>query len=194
MNTHPALAGLVAAVSLAAAVPAAAAPETFVIDSAHTIPTFTVLHMGFTKQHGRFDKAEGRIAIDFAARKGSVEFTVYTGSLDMGENAWTEHLSSEGLFNVKNFPTMTYKSDHLIFDSDGHVVAAEGTLTMLGVAKPVLVTVNDFKCGTNPENHKYLCAGDVTADIKRSDFGLTKYLGAVGDDVKVEVPVEAYRQ
>ena len=61
----------------------------------------------------------------------------------MGWGAWTKHLSDEGLFNVKKFPTMTFKSDKLIFDGN-KVVAAEGQFTMIGVTKPLKVTVNGF--------------------------------------------------
>jgi len=183
----------IAMIFTALAAPAFAAAENYTMDPAHTIPAFEVSHLGFTTQRGRFDKASGKMTLDMAARKGSVEMTIYTGSLDMGAAAWTAHLSDEGLFNVKTYPTMTFKSDHLIFDSDNRVVAAEGELTLIGTTKPVLVTVSGFKCGLNPLNKKPLCAGDVSANIKRSEFGLVKYLGAVGDDVKISVPVEAYK-
>lgn len=42
-------------------------------------------------------------------------------------------------------------------------------------------------------NQKALCAADIEASLKRSEFGMTKYLPAVGDEVKVHVPVEAYK-
>ena len=110
----------------------------------------------------------------------------------MGLGAWAKHLLDEGLFNVKKFPTMTFKSDKLIFEGN-KVVAAEGQFTMIGVTKPLKVAVNGFQCGNNPVNKKPMCTGDVTATIKRSDFGLTKYIPAVSDEVKISVPVEAYK-
>ncbi len=168
------------------------AADSYITDSEFTAPVFEVAHLGFTTQHGRFDKASGKVMIDFAAKTGSVDFTVYTGSLDMGREPWTKHLSDEGLFNVKKFPTMVFKSAKLVFDGN-KVVAAEGDFTMLGVTKPLKVTVNGFKCGSNPVTKKSMCAGDVTATVKRSDFGLTKYIPAVSDEVKISVPVEAYK-
>ena len=173
--------------------PAFSAPVNYTMDPGNSIPSFEVRHLGFTTQRGRFNKVDGKITLDMAAHSGHVELTIYTGSLDMGSASWTAHLSDEGLFNVKNYPTMTFKSDHLIFDRENRVVAAEGSLTMIGVSKPTRVTVADFKCGVNPLNQKALCAGDVSARIKRSEFGLTKYLGAVSDEVKIDVPVEAYK-
>ncbi|MFI4939304.1 MAG: YceI family protein [Burkholderiales bacterium] len=182
------------AASVFAAIMAAPAfsAETYVFDSEYTIPAFEVGHLGFTTQRGRFDKAEGKAILDLAAKKGSVEFTVFTKSLDMGSKAWTIHVSSEGLFNVEKFPTMTFKSDNLIFDGD-RVVAADGQFTLLGITKPLKVTVNHFACGTNPINKKFMCTGDITANIKRSDFGMVKYIPTVSDEIKINVPVESYR-
>jgi polyisoprenoid-binding protein YceI len=96
------------------------------------------------------------------------------------------------LFNIERYPTMTFKSEHLIFDGD-KVVGAEGQFTLLGVTKPLSVVVNHFKCGTNPTNNRFLCAGDITGTIKRSEFGMTKYIPTVSDEIKLSVPVEAYR-
>jgi len=39
-----------------------------------------------------------------------------------------------------------------------------------------------------------VCAGDIEAHLKRSDFGMIRYLPGVGDDIAVHVPVEAYRE
>ena len=129
--------------------------------------------------------------LDFAAKWGSVDFTIFTNSLDMGPG-WTVHVSSEGLFNVKKYPTMTFKSDRLIFEGD-KVVAADGQFTLLGVTKPLTVMVNRFACAANPVNKKFMCAGDIGATIKRSEFGMTKYISTVSDEIKINVPVEAYR-
>jgi polyisoprenoid-binding protein YceI len=180
------------AISAAMAVPAHAALEKYTMDAEYTVPVFEVAHLGFSTQHGRFNKTSGKVTLDLAAKVGSVDFTIDTRSLDMGSAAWSSHLSDEGLFNVKNYPTMTFKSDKLIFDG-GKVVAAEGQFTMLGVTKPLKVAVRGFQCATNPLNKKAMCAGDISATIKRSDFGLTKYIPAVSDEIKISVPVEAYK-
>jgi polyisoprenoid-binding protein YceI len=166
--------------------------DTYTIDQEYTIPAFEVQHLGFTTQRGRFDKTEGKVILDFAAKKGSVDFTIFTNSLDMGSRAWTIHVSSEGLFNVEKHPTMKFKSDKLIFEGD-KVVAADGQFTLLDVTKPLTVTVNRFACGANPLNKKSMCAGDISATIKRSEFGMTKYIPTVSDEIKISVPVEAYR-
>jgi polyisoprenoid-binding protein YceI len=37
-------------------------------------------------------------------------------------------------------------------------------------------------------------AGDITTTIKRSEFGMTKYIATVSDEIKISVPAEAYKR
>ena len=60
------------------------AADSYTIDAIHSIPIFEFTHLGATTQSGRFDKANGKVTLDIAARKGRVEFTVETASLNMG--------------------------------------------------------------------------------------------------------------
>jgi polyisoprenoid-binding protein YceI len=170
----------------------ALAAESYTIDPNHTLPVFEVNHLGFTTQRGRFDKTSGKVQLDRVKKTGVVDWTIDAVSLDMGQEKWNEHLKSPDFFNVAQFPTITYHADKLLFKGDVPI-AAEGTLTLLGVAKPLKVAIQRFTCGTNPMNQKLLCAADIEARLKRSDFGMTKYLPAVGDDITVHVPVEAYK-
>lgn len=183
----------ITAVVLATSVSVSAyAADTYSIDPNHTFPVFEVNHLGFSTQHGRFDKTSGTITLDMAAKKGSVDLKIETTSLDMGFPLWNEHMSADGFFNTAKFPTMTFKSNKLIFKDD-KVVAAEGDFTMLGVTKPLTVTVNDFKCGDHPMLKKPMCGANITGTIKRSDFGMSKYVPAISDEIKIHVPVEAYK-
>lgn len=181
------------AIALASSVTVSAfAADSYTIDPNHTFPVFEVNHLGYTMQHGRFNKSSGKITLDMAAKSGSVDLTIETTSLDMGFPLWDEHLSADGFFNTAKFPTMTFKSNKLIFKDD-KVVAAEGQFTLLGVTKPLTVSVNGFKCGENPMNKKPMCGANIAGTIKRSDFGMTKYVPAVSDEVEIHVPVEAYK-
>lgn len=180
-----------AAVLVFLALPAMA--DNYRIEPQFTIPTFEVTHLGFTKQSGRFDKVAGRATFEVPARKGSVDLTIYTASIDMASQAWTAHMKSEGLFDVEKYPTMRFVSDRLIFSGD-KVVAAEGRFTMLGVTKPLRITVDGFHCRTFAERRKTICGADVYATIKRSDFGLVKYIPEVSDTINIHVPVEAEKE
>jgi polyisoprenoid-binding protein YceI len=166
--------------------------DAYTIDPNHTLPVFEVNHLGFSTQRGRFDATAGKIQLDRAKKTGSVEWTIDANSINMGSTKWNDHMKSADFFNAAQFPTIAYRSDKLIFKGDVPV-AAEGSLTLLGVTKPLKVAIERFTCGENPINKKAVCAGDIEATLKRSDFGMTKYLPAVGDEVKVHVPVEAFK-
>ena len=177
--------------AVAQAMPAVAA-DNYVIDPNHTFPLFEVSHMGFSTQRGRFDKTYGWATLDSAAKTGSVNLTIDTKSIDMGFANWNAHMLEDSFFNADKFPTMTFTSDKLVFDGD-KVVAAEGQFTLLGVTRPLTVTVSGFHCGANPMTRKDMCGCDVTATFKRSAFGMTKFIPLVGDEIRIFVPVEAYR-
>ena len=130
--------------------------------------------------------------MDIAAKNGSVDLTIDTASLDMGFDTWNKHLAADGFFNTEKFPSMTFRSDKLVFEGD-KVVAADGSFTLLGVTKPLRLTVNNFRCAPHPITKKAMCGADVAATLKRSDFGMTKYVPAVGDEVKISSPVEAVK-
>jgi polyisoprenoid-binding protein YceI len=80
----------------------------------------------------------------------------------------------------------------LTFNGD-KVVSAEGDFTLLGVSKPVKLGITGFRCKTLAETKKKVCGGDVKTTLKRSDFGMTKYIPEVSDEVKITVPVEAVK-
>jgi len=168
------------------------ATDSYTIDSRHTWPVFEVNHMGFSTQRGRFNKSSGKIALDIAAKKGSVELTIEAASLDMGLEKWDEHMKSEDFFNVAQHPVIRFVSDKLVFDGD-KVVAAKGSFTLLGVTRPLTLTVSNFRCAMHPMAKKPACGADVSATLKRSEFGMSKYVPMVSDEVKISSPVEALK-
>jgi len=182
-----------AAVAFVIATSATAAEETYKIDPVHSQPNFEVRHMGFSIQRGSFGKATGTITLDRAAKTGSVDITIDATSIKTIDPRLDKHVQSEDFFNVAKYPTITFKSHKLIFDGD-RVVAVEGELTMIGVTKPVTLTVDNETCGEHPINKKPMCGAQASATVKRSDWGMKYGLPrAVGDDVRLIIPVEAYK-
>ena len=173
------------------AAPAFAA-DNYTVDSRHTWPVFEVNHLGFSTQRGRFNKSSGKVTLDTAAKKGSVELVIETASLDMGLEKWDEHMKSDESFNVAQFPTMRFVSAKRVFDGNKGG-GAEGSFTLLGVTKPLTLTVSNFRCAPHPMVKKPACGADITAVLKRSEFGMTKFLPAVSDEVRISSPVEAIK-
>lgn len=182
------------ALTLIIPVAAAGADETYVFDPVHSQPIFEVQHLGFSTQRASFNKVSGKVTLDRAARKGSVDVTVDTTSVHSISERLDTHLKSEDFFNVAKYPTMGFKSSNLVFDGD-KLVAIEGELTLLGTAKPVSLKVTNFLCGEHPFNKKPMCGAEATTTIKRSEWGMKYGIPkAVSDEVRITLPVEAYRE
>ena len=177
-----------------AAWPAMAATETYVLDPVHSQPWFQATHMGMTHQLGSFVKSQAKVTIDREAKTGSVDVTIDAASVRSFDATRLDAiLKGEKFFNVEKFPTITFKSTSMKFDGD-NVVGVDGELTMLGVTKPVTLAIVNMTCGPQPFNKKPMCGGEATATIKRSEWGMTGGLPlAPGDEVKLIIPIEAYK-
>jgi polyisoprenoid-binding protein YceI len=164
--------------------------DSYTIDPRHTFPHYEIDHHGFSLQRGRFERTRGKITLDRSARTGTVEVVVDTASVTSGVSKLDEHLMNEDFFNVQKYPQMTFRASKIVFS--GEVPAAiPGEFTLLGVTKPVTFTVTRFNCGVSPVSKKEVCGADATAMIKRTEFGMTKYAPAIGDEVKLILNVEA---
>lgn len=181
------------AILLAASLPLAAhAADSYTVDPMHTFPHFSISHLGFSTMQGRFDKSSGKITLDRAAKTGSVDIAIEAASVSTGYAKRDEHLKSPDFFNAAEFPAITYKSSAVKFKGDTPS-SVEGSLTLLGVTRPVTLTIDAFKCGANPMNKKEECGAAASAQFKRSDFGMKFGLPAVGDDIKLVFEVEAFK-
>ena len=182
-----------AAVVAAAVSALAFGQETYKIDPLHTTSTFSVSHLGLSMQRGSFGKTTGTVVLDRAAKTGSIDAAIDVTSVTSGSPPRETMLKGEDYFNAAQYPTITFKSTSLKFDGD-NVVGAEGELTMRGVTKPVMLSVADFKCAIHPATKKPACGAEVTASVKRSEFGMTKNLASTADEVRIAIAIEAIQQ
>jgi len=187
--------GIISAVVFAVLPVSVMAAEPFTVDPDHTFPNFTIDHLGFSTMHGRFGQTSGKLTVDQANHTGSVDIVIDAASVDTGFNKRNDHLRSPDFLNAKEFPEITYKSTKVTINKDSSAVV-EGNLTIAGVTKPVTLNVKRMKCGINPMDPKkqqYRCGFDADAKIKRSDFGVKFGLPAIGDDMAIDLEVEAVR-
>ena len=181
------------AFAAAAAAPALAAPETFVVDSTHTFPRFSYSHFGYSTQVSRFNKTTGKVVLDKAAKTGAVDIEIDTKSVDTGYDTFNEHIQGEDFLNTAKFPTATFKSTKVIFEGD-KPAKIEGNLTLKGVTKPVTLTVTDFKTAPHPMLKKDAIGANATTTVKRTDFNMGKNVPYVGDEVRIDIGLEAIQQ
>jgi polyisoprenoid-binding protein YceI len=177
----------------AVAAPAFAAPETYVVDPAHTFERFSYSHFGFSTQLSRFDKTTGTVVLDKAARTASVDIVIDTRSVDTGFDTFNEHIQGADFLDTANYPTVTFKSTKVTFQGD-KPVSIDGNLTIKGVTKPVTLKVTNYLNMPHPMLKKDAIGADATTVIKRSDFNAGKYAPNVGDDVTITVSIEAIKQ
>jgi polyisoprenoid-binding protein YceI len=182
---------LVSALAATLAAPAFAA-DSYTIDPNHTFPVYEIDHFGWSTQRGRFNKAAGKVVLDRAAKTGTVDVTIDVTSVDTGVGKLDDHLKSEDFFNVAKHPAMTFKSKQVVFDGD-KPVRVVGDLTLLGVTKPVTLNINRFHCAPNPFAKKEACGADISASIKRTEFGMDKLTPGLGDEVRLLIAVEALK-
>lgn len=181
-----------AATAAATVLPAQAA--TYAIDPSHTFVTFEFPHFGTSTNRGRFDKKEGSVEFDRAARTGRVELTLETGSVSSGVPAFDKHLRADDFFASEQFPTAKFVADKFSFDGD-KVTEVAGQLTLRGKTNPVVLKANRFNCYQNPMLKREVCGGDFETTLQRSLWGVNWGLNmGAPDNVKLVIQVEAIKQ
>lgn len=169
---------------------ALAAPQTYVVDSSHTFPRFSYDHMGLSKQILRFNKTTGTVVFDRDAKQAQVDVTIDMKSVDTGFEPFNGHIQGEDFLDTAQFPTATFKSTKVNFDGD-KPVSIEGDLTIKGITKPVTLTVTSFFNGPHPMMKKDAIGANATAVISRTAFNAGKYAPGVGDEVTLDIALEA---
>ena len=183
----------VAATLLAAASLAQAEAVTYAVEPMHTYVTFEVRHFGTSTNRGRFDKKEGSITLDRAAKTGRADITIDTASISSGLPMFDGHLRGDNFLRVKDFPTAKFVGNQFTFDGD-KVSAVSGTLTLLGKTQPITLNATHFNCYDNPMLKREVCGGDFEATLQRSAYGMTYGLPGIPDSVKLVIQIEAVRQ
>ncbi|MFT5042026.1 MAG: polyisoprenoid-binding protein YceI [Hyphomicrobiaceae bacterium] len=186
----------VAVLSLAAS-PATADVVSYTIDNSHSSVQFKIRHL-LSKTSGQFGTYEGTFTLDPDKRDSvSIEGNIDVASIDTRDEDRDKHLREADFFDVEKFPTITFKASELTDVNDDRTKGKlNGSLTMHGVTKPVILDVEWYGTTTDPwGNKKAGFAGFTT--LNRKDFGIVwnKALDAggfvVGEEVEIEIQIEA---
>lgn len=181
---------LALAAALAAASFTAAAADKYEFDGGHTNVIFSWNHFGLSNPSARFAKVEGELLLDTAdLSKSSVSVTLPIDSLQTDVPKFDEHLRSADFFDLAKFPTATFKSTKVEKAGDNKLKVS-GDLTIHGVTKPAVLDVTVNKIGEHPMSKKPAAGFDASITIKRSDFGIDKYVPNVSDEVKIRITTE----
>jgi polyisoprenoid-binding protein YceI len=167
-----------------------AAPLSYQVDDTHTFARFSYSHLGLSTQLSSFSKTRGTVVFDAEAKTGSVDITIDTKSVQTGSDLFNEHIQGEDFLDTARFPTATFKSTKVVFEGD-KPSQIEGTLTIKGVSQPVTLQVSSFLAMAHPMRKKPALGANASTTIKRSAFNAGKYVPFVGDEVRIDVAIEA---
>jgi len=157
------------------------------IDTGHSAVTFKIGHLGVSLTPGRFNEFEGKFRFDEKMSDVGAEIVVNTESVDTNHDARDKHLRSPDFLNVKQFPTMTFKSTAY---ADNKLT---GNLTLNGQTKPVTFDLEKIGEGNDPWGG-YRAGFVASTTINRSEFGITYFIPGVSDATEIEIFVEGIRQ
>jgi polyisoprenoid-binding protein YceI len=179
------------ALGVAPALPAAATD--YVPDPSHVSIHFTVSHRDISYVSGRFDKVTvTTLQFDPAAKTGFTVVIVDPDSIDTGNRAIDTVLRSDQFLDSAAFPEIRFAGERFVFDGD-RPTAVDGRLWLHGVERPLRLTVERFVCKDVALGivTRRVCGGAFRASFRRSDFGMTRFLPDVGDEVRLDIGVEA---
>ena len=173
-------------------VSAAAAVEIYKADPNHSSVNFKVRHF-FSPVPGTFRIFDATIAFDREnAANNSVEATIEVSSVDTNNTKRDKHLLNEDFFNEPVFPKMTFVSTQWKPAGEDKF-AVTGDLTILSITKEVVLDVQLMGAGPNHRG-VFLTGWQAETSLDRTDFGITYGRSTVGDEVSVEIFIEARRQ
>jgi polyisoprenoid-binding protein YceI len=191
------IAGLVLMAGAAAAQPVSPASVqagTYAVEPSHARVLFAVDHMGTSTWYGDFTRASGTLKLDPKNPAASqLEVSVPTASVSTTNTVLDGELKAADWLDAAKYPAMTFRSTKVTVTGPGRATVA-GELTLHGVTKPVVLDARFKGAGPNPMTKAYTVGFDATGKIKRSAFGVTKYVPLVGDDVELILSVPFVRK
>ena len=179
---------------LAAALTLGSAPlyaTTYTLQPNYTQGVFRWDHLGFSSPAAQFGQAEGTLEFDAKnPSQASVKVTIPLTSFSTSVPELDEHLRSADFFDAAKFPTVTFASTNVERGSGSGKLRVTGDLTLHGATKSVTLDVAVVKTGLNPRLNVSCVGFDATAKLKRSDFGLGKFVPLVSDEIQIHITSE----
>ena len=166
------------------------AAEKYEFDKSHTKILFYINHLGFSDSIGEFTEYDGKITFDEKKpEESTLDITLKPAGIRTSSKELDGKLQNEKFFNTAKFPEIKFVSNK-VKTTGANTGEVEGTVTMLGVSKPTILKVKFNKADIHPYTKDYVAGFSASATIKRSDFGMSEYVPAVGDEVRIEIQTE----
>jgi len=200
MKPNLALAAVIAALVIPPAAlsavggPEAVQPGVYVIDSKETLVRYATLHMGLNEFWGTFPGATGTLTIDPAAVEAAkLDVTVPVASVETTNRKLNGLFFSDQFFDADKYPKMHFVSTRVTRTGERTAKVA-GDLTMHGITKPILLDVTFNGAGPNAFSKVLTLGFKGEGVVKRSDFGMGKYVPIVSDETTITFSVAFEQQ
>ena len=165
---------------------------TYTLEPDYTQGVFRWNHLGFSSPAAQFSQGTGTLEFEQAdPTRSSVSVTIPLSTLNTGVPDLDEDFRSSDFFDTARFPSATFKSSRVEKGAMKDQLRITGSLSLHGVTKPVTLDVTLIKIGTNPRTSLPTVGFDAMTTLKRSDFGLGKYVPQVSDEVQMHIIVQA---
>jgi polyisoprenoid-binding protein YceI len=175
---------------------ALAQTSTWKSDPAHSEVDFSIKHMSVSNVHGRFGNVAATIVLNGSdITKSTVTATIDVSTIDTGVSQRDADVKSDSFFDVARFPSATFTSTSVAKSASGLTV--NGNLTLHGVTKPVVLTVEGPSGPVEGmQDHKQHSGFSASTTLSRTAFniGTTFPPAIVGDDVKLTIELEVVKQ
>ena len=164
------------------------------IDPNHVSVIFKIDHFGFSSYVGRFNSVNAALDFDPATPAESVlNVVIDTASVD-SRNAFIDaQLKGPAMFDAAKHPEITFVSTKTE-PGGGDTARVTGDLTLAGATHPVILEIVLNGAGSNPLTRAETLGFSAKAVFRRSEFGLSAWIPAVGDTVSVEIEAEFVRR
>ena len=164
------------------------------IDPDHVFVTFKIDHFGFANYVGRFNKVDGALEFDAEAPdKSALTVVIAAASVDTSNKFVDTQLKGSSFFDVENFPEIKFVSTN-IKPNGTEKARVTGDLTLVGAKSPAVLNITFNGAGTTPLTLAETLGFSATMVIKRSNFGLSAWMPAVGDEVTLDIEAEFLRR
>jgi polyisoprenoid-binding protein YceI len=176
--------------------------DVYDLDPEHTEVRFSWDHLGLSRQSGRFTQVKGFVNFNpNNVAASSVDVTIPVRSIQTGVQKLDEHLlNSREFFDPDAHPDLTFKSVS-VTPTGQRTAEVTGELSMNGFARPVVLDVIWNFSGEHPLSAinptyagVYASGFSAKTQIRRSDFGLTRSIPFVSDELRITIETEMYRR
>ena len=186
----------------AALVPAAALAQTaapvpagtYKVDSHHTQAVFAINHMGFSEFYGTIPNATGTLTLDPAnAAADTLDVTLPASAISTTNSVLDGELKDPSWLDAAKYPEIHFTATK-VTQTGAHTAHIDGNLTLHGVTRPIALDATFGGAGNNPMSKAFTVGFSATGTFKRSDFGVTKYVPLIGDEIHLMITAAFEKQ